>query len=79
MTERKEGESWMDWSASDLKPCPFCGSRQVAQGGSRDRLSVWCGNCGTRGPDVPFPEILIEPASRIQQAYALWNHRVRHD
>jgi len=59
---------------SELKPCPFCGSRNVAQGASGDRISVWC-FCGARGPDVAFPEYSIEPAKPIKECYELWNRR----
>lgn len=58
----------------ELKPCPFCGSSNVAQGASRDRISVWC-FCGARGPEVAFPENCIEPAKPIKECYELWNHR----
>ncbi|WP_353641362.1 Lar family restriction alleviation protein [Mesorhizobium sp. WSM2239] len=57
-----------------LKPCPFCGSRNVAQGASRDRISVWC-FCGAQGPSVPFPENNIDPVTPIKQCYAAWNRR----
>ena len=59
---------------SELKPCPFCGSRNVAQGASRERISVWC-FCGAQGPDVAFPENCIEPEKPIKECYELWNHR----
>ena len=58
---------------SDLLPCPFCGSRNVAQGASRERISVWC-DCGAQGPDVAFPEI-CDPVPPIEACYELWNRR----
>lgn len=58
----------------DLKNCPFCGGRNVAQGASRDYISVWC-TCGARGPDVPFPDDCIDPATPIRKCHELWNRR----
>lgn len=58
----------------ELKPCPFCGSSNVAQGASQERISVWC-FCGARGPDVAFPETCIEPAKPIRECHDLWNRR----
>lgn len=58
----------------DIKPCPFCGSHNVAQGASRDQISVWC-FCGAEGPKVPFPEINPEPIVAIQKCIELWNCR----
>ena len=58
---------------SELKACPFCGSRNVAQGASADRISVWC-FCGARGPDVPFPEN-CDPVPPIQKCHEAWNRR----
>lgn len=57
-----------------LLPCPFCGSRNVAQGSSRGFISVWC-FCGARGPDVEFPEVCIEPHVPILKCYEAWNRR----
>lgn len=57
-----------------LSPCPFCGSSNVAQGASREFISVWC-FCGARGPDVPFPDNCIDPATPIQKCYEAWNRR----
>ena len=59
---------------SELLPCPFCGSRNVAQGASKDRISVWC-DCGARGPDVAFPADSIDPVTPIKECHALWNRR----
>lgn len=59
--------------AEKLLPCPFCGSANVAQGASRDRISVWC-FCGARGPDVPFPEH-CDPVPQIEKCHELWNRR----
>lgn len=59
--------------AAALAPCPFCGSSNVAQGASRDQISVWC-FCGARGPDVPFPEN-CDPVPPIRECHALWNTR----
>jgi hypothetical protein len=59
---------------TELKPCPFCGSRNVAQGASRDMISVWC-FCGAQGPSVPFPEINPESIVAIHKCYAAWNRR----
>lgn len=56
-----------------LKPCPFCGSNNVAQGASADRISVWC-FCGARGPDVAFPEH-CDPVPPIDECRAAWNRR----
>lgn len=56
-----------------LKPCPFCGGTFVAQGASRDYISVWC-NCGARGPEVKFPEN-CDPIPPILECYAAWNRR----
>ena len=58
----------------ELKPCPFCGGRFVAQGASREFISVWCG-CGAQGPSVPFPETCIDPVTPIRKCYELWNRR----
>lgn len=56
-----------------LKPCPFCGNRNVAQGASGGYISVWC-FCGARGPDVPFPEN-CDPLPPIKECHAAWNRR----
>lgn len=56
-----------------LKPCPFCGGNFVAQGASRDYISVWC-DCGARGPEVKFPEH-CDPIPPIQECHAAWNRR----
>ena len=58
----------------DLLPCPFCGATNVAQGASAEEISVWC-FCGARGPSVDFPEVCIDPASKVQECRALWNAR----
>ena len=58
---------------TELKPCPFCGGNFVAQGASRDRISVWC-SCGARGPDVAFPEN-CDPLPPIRKCHAAWNTR----
>lgn len=57
-----------------LLPCPFCGSRDVAQGSSRERISVWC-TCGAQGPSVPFPENCIDPLRPILECHEAWNRR----
>ena len=59
---------------TDLLPCPFCGSTNVAQGASRDMISVWC-FCGAQGPSVPFPEINPEPIVAIHKCFEAWNRR----
>lgn len=59
---------------ADLLPCPFCGSRNVAQGASGDRISVWC-FCGARGPDAAFPQDCIDPVTPIKECHAAWNRR----
>lgn len=56
-----------------LRPCPFCGRTNVAQGASRDFISVWC-TCGARGPDVPFPQD-CDPLPPILKCYEAWNRR----
>lgn len=61
-------------NARGLKPCPFCGSCNVAQGASGGYISVWC-FCGARGPDVAFPDDCIDPATPIRECYDLWNRR----
>lgn len=58
-----------------LKPCPFCGNPNVAQGASGGYISVWC-FCGARGPDVPFPEYCIDPVTPIHECHRLWNRRL---
>lgn len=57
-----------------LKPCPFCGNSNVAQGASSKDISVWC-FCGARGPSVPFPENCIDPASKVAECRTAWNRR----
>lgn len=59
---------------SELLPCPFCGSTFVAQGASRGYISVWCGGCFARGPEVVFPEDCM-PGPPIDKCRELWNHR----
>ena len=34
-----------------LKPCPFCNSTNVKQGGDDKIVGVWCENCGASGPN----------------------------
>ena len=58
-----------------LEPCPFCGSKMVAQGATAQKtISVWCMKCGTRGPDVPFPDF-CEPVAQIELCHQRWNTR----
>ena len=59
---------------SDLLPCPFCGRINVSQGASSEHISVWC-FCGARGPAVSFPDVCIDPASKVAECYAAWNRR----
>ena len=63
--------------ASELEPCPFCGRKDVAQGASRDYISVWC-FCGARGPEVSFPEY-GDPVPPINECRAAWNRRSPSD
>lgn len=37
---------------TELKPCPFCGSRDL----SNDGHYVHCEDCGATGPDEPIPD-----------------------
>lgn len=58
-----------------LRSCPFCGSKMVAQGATAQKtISVWCMECGTRGPDVPFPDF-CEPVAQIELCHQRWNTR----
>lgn len=52
---------------SNLKNCPFCGSRNVAIHLSADARWHWveCGGCGARGPEV---RVLMDVAGE-------WNRR----
>ena len=59
---------------SELKPCPFCGGKNVAQGSSREYISVWC-FCGAQGPSVPFPDNCIDPVRPILECHEAWNRR----
>jgi Lar family restriction alleviation protein len=47
---------------SQLKPCPFCGSRTILV----QDLSLYCQNCGAKGPS----------GSSVTQALILWNVRM---
>jgi hypothetical protein len=58
----------------ELLPCPFCGSSNVAQGSSRELISVWC-FCGAQGPSVPFSENCIDPARQVFECREAWNRR----
>lgn len=63
--------------SEELKPCPFCGARAVAQGiwGDR-RMSVRCMACDASGPSTDtVPEVCIEPHRFVQAAIAAWNTR----
>lgn len=40
-----------DREAIALKPCPFCGSSNVKQGGDDKVVGVWCENCQASGPN----------------------------
>lgn len=61
-----------DAEVRELEPCPFCGSRDVAQGASRGFISVWC-RCGAQGPRVAFPEDCIDPHVPILKCFEAWN------
>jgi Lar family restriction alleviation protein len=47
---------------SQLKPCPFCGSRMVFV----QDLSLYCQSCGAKGPS----------GNSVTQALILWNVRL---
>ena len=48
----------------DLKPCPFCGSREL-HGGGGGPWWIRCATCGTDGPS----------AGSQRKARTLWNRR----
>lgn len=58
-----------------MKPCPFCGSRKLGDGGYKDQTdhgpvsSVNCQNCDSDGPNVCYP---IEDDRILDDA---WNTR----
>lgn len=68
--------------ASELKPCPFCGSKQltVFDDGDNDPTAfILCGECDSTGPvklwnrRVPLsPERRREVAERIDRAITRW-------
>ena len=40
-----------DTDTVKLKPCPFCGSDNVQDGGDDKVVGVWCHSCGATGPN----------------------------
>ncbi|WP_039858137.1 Lar family restriction alleviation protein [Novosphingobium pentaromativorans] len=56
-------------SGSELKPCPFCGSRDVGyfEHVYARHFSVMCKSCGAEGP----------PRSEHEEAARLWNARAQ--
>lgn len=52
---------------AELKPCPFCGSKNI----NPDYLDyeLWCDDCDTKGPT----------ADSKKDAIVKWNKRVNND
>lgn len=65
--------------ADRIKPCPFCGSKDVdvaSIGGAQSIYQVWvyCKNCNAEGPDKSN----LSSDSK-KEAIAAWNRRVNND
>lgn len=41
---------------SDLKPCPFCGSKDVGEINTNRSPRIHCYRCGADGPIIPYAE-----------------------
>jgi Lar family restriction alleviation protein len=57
-----------------LKPCPFCGSRNVAHGLFGGDMIVKCISCFSGGPPVDAPEF-SDMVEKRDEAVAAWNRR----
>lgn len=56
-----------------LKPCPFCGSKNLEYEFSSSQGYVKCNACGTLGPEDPQA---ADPICDIDAAFDIWNKRV---
>ncbi len=45
---------------TELKPCPFCGSKEVEMQGNSHHSWVVCDNCSTEGPVAPSQDEAVE-------------------
>ena len=61
--------------ADELKPCPFCESRDVEQRETITDAMVACNNCGGRTGLVYFGASEASNAAKLRELRAAWNTR----
>ena len=54
----------------EVRPCPFCGSRDIEDDLYRGMQMVSCNTCGAKGPEVETGDWVTEEA-----LYRSWNRR----
>lgn len=64
--------------SEQLKPCPFCGSRNVAHGLFGGDMVVKCIGCSSGGPPVDAPDF-SDMVEKREQAIAAWNSRAMQE
>lgn len=67
----------------DLKPCPFCGSRQIYKKTTVKNAVIWCNLCGaevSRGMPLGKCDSLAEAEEEFGcKTVEAWNRRANDD